>query len=41
MYLAIKELRERHGLTQKEFADKVGLSVSTINKYEKHYQSSS
>lgn len=35
MILLIKELRERHNLTQKEFADKVGLSVSTIRKYEK------
>ena len=35
MVLLIKDLRERHKLTQKEFADKVGLSVSTISKYEK------
>ena len=30
----IKELRTKNKLTQKEFANKTGLSISTIQKYE-------
>ncbi|MFR2886622.1 MAG: helix-turn-helix domain-containing protein [Clostridium butyricum] len=31
----IKRLREQQGLTQKQLAEKVGISVSNITKYEK------
>ncbi|MBA7620531.1 hypothetical protein ES703_27881 [subsurface metagenome] len=31
----IKELREKLGLTQEQFAQKVGVTFSTINNWEK------
>ena len=31
----IKQLRLAHGLSQQELADKVGLSKSSINMYER------
>ncbi|GAB4015014.1 hypothetical protein GCM10028808_39170 [Spirosoma migulaei] len=30
----IREARKAKGLTQKELADKIGLSVGTVNQYE-------
>ena len=30
----LKMLRKRHGYTQKQLADKLGVSLSTVKKYE-------
>lgn len=32
--LRIKTLRENHNLTQKEIANKLGVTISTVQKYE-------
>ena len=31
---AIRELRVKHGLTQKEFSDLLGIGIATLNRYE-------
>lgn len=41
LYLKIKELREKKGLTQLELAKKLGISDITISKYERYVQTPS
>ena len=39
--MKIKEIREKSGMTQKDVADNMGLSVQTISRYEKGLRSPS
>ena len=36
MLMNLKQLRNRHGISQKQLATEVGVSQQSINKYENH-----